>query len=341
MRVLLLRTWLTNIGNGFIDKGARQIIQQALPDSEIIEVSGYSNYAAENIDAGMSAGTTDVLEKINRLVKSKTQEQKMARERMVNVASFIDADIAVLPGCILYPGALKLYEPLLRKLTERGVKIIFLGAAGAHYSTETQKYVNEVLENIDAPVLITRDEYAYKIYSNNFEFSYNGIDCAFFINDWYCPPQSNRDFSVLTFDKIEEPNEIDTNQGTIIRTYHHPFGYSLPFHGTPRRMRDKFTSPDAYGKDNVFVSDTLEDYLFWYANTQTIHTDRVHACIPSLVYGNQAKFYYETPRKALFDNVPLSGSISEELVRLDEEKFKKVKEKQIIKFKEAISIVQE
>ncbi|AGB38772.1 polysaccharide pyruvyl transferase family protein [Natronococcus occultus] len=338
MKVVLLRTWLTNIGNGFIDKGARQIIEKALPNAEIVEVSGYPNYAAEQLNDGLSAGAPSIVTNTYHTLRNIFDGEVDPKERMVNVSEFVDADVAVFPGCTLYPGALDLYENTLRELSNRGMKIVFLGAGGGNYLPETQRYVKSVLKDLDAPILITRDTTSHDIYSDLFAYSYNGIDCAFFIDEWYQPPDANRDFVVSTFDKSKEPDYIQQNYQTIIRPEHNPLGHSHPFYGIPRRIVDRIRSPPVYNRENIFVSDTLEDYLFWFKNANITHSDRIHSCVPTLVYGNQAQFYYDSPRGDLFENAPLDGDIRNELVSVKKGDLEELKSEQVNKMEEFISL---
>lgn len=329
MRILLLRTWISNIGNGFIDKGAKVAINKAFPDSEIIEVSGHPNYIADRYELGKLKSTVE-----NQMPFSFEQEEKTARERIVNVGEFVDVDLAVLPGCTLYEHVFRKYEKTIDILHEKDIPLLLLGSGGGDYSVQTQRYMKDKLEKYNVAGLISRDQTAYDCYSDIVEQSYSGIDCAFFINDWYQPPDSTESFTTFTFDKQKEPS-ISTDK-KIIRPHHEPF--DNPFLGIPKRIlqrvlpRYTYISEDVdpifFKQDNTFMSDLLEDYLFFYSNTAETHSDRVHACIPTLVYGNPAKFHYETPRANLFEQV-LDEDIFSERVTLDQSKLEREKEKQI------------
>ena len=58
-------------------------------------------------------------------------------------------------------------------------------------------------------------------------------------------------------------------------------------------------------KNNIFISDYPLDYLAIYRNVNTTYSDRVHACIPTLSFGNKACLFSKSPRKVLFENVGL------------------------------------
>jgi hypothetical protein len=163
---------------------------------------------------------------------------------------------------------------------------------------------------IDA--LVTRDSSAYDAYATSVSEAYEGIDCAFFIDDWYDPPTLDSNFVAATFDKLDEP-DIETDK-KIIRPHHAPFDLlrdvyeGSDFVGNTLKLGRRWTSSneletayDELEKGNLYVSDNVRDYLSIYANASEVHADRIHACIPGLVYGADIKFYYDTPRGRLFD----------------------------------------
>jgi hypothetical protein len=161
----------------------------------------------------------------------------------------------------------------------------------------------------------------HKCYSDVATHSYNGIDCAFYINDWYEPPEANTEISVHTFDKQEEPKI--NSPGKVIRPDHFPFKEP---HGNIVQKYSKYRDQQTLlnKQNNVFVSDMLEDYLFFYSNSEVTHSDRIHACVPTLTYGNKAQFWFETPRAKLFDKV-LDTSIQSSPVKLDSGKIDRLK----------------
>lgn len=314
MRVLVLNTWITNVGNGFIDKGARTIIEKAFPDAEIVEASGFPNLAADRKQKGVLSGLYRPLGPIGDLI----EYLKPSREPidMINISELVDFDLCILPGCVLYEHVLDKYEKTLMEIRSRDIPIIILGGGGGDYEQSTKNYVRKKLDELGVRGLITRDSIAYESYSNSVPKSYDGIDCAFFIDEWHSPVQSNKEFIASTFDHNSEP---DYNTSfDIIRCDHTPFGNSRPFQGSIKEYWDSFHKSEFFSSDNIFISDSVTDYLFIYRNSRQTHSDRIHACVPTLAYGNKAKFYYETPRAALFDRV-LDDDIRENTVQIDQE----------------------
>lgn len=75
------------------------------------------------------------------------------------------------------------------------------------------------------------------------------------------------------------------------------------------------------------VSDSADDYLYLYANADCVYTDRVHACVPTISFGNPCKFYYSTPRTLLFERIGIENTKSmmyPDTHRIETEKKKQV-----------------
>ncbi|QIB79140.1 polysaccharide pyruvyl transferase family protein [Haloferax volcanii] len=322
MRILLLRTWITNIGNGFIDKGARATVERAFPNAEIIETSGHGNMAAARRTKGLLPNLFSSRDeaRYGRLYKDNNDSPIHG---VTNIAELVDVDLAIFPGCILYEHALEKYYKVFKKLNESNVPVILLGAGGGDYSKDTQRYVRQFIDEVEPIGLITRDSDAYECYKDDIPFTYDGIDNAFFIDEWYDPPSANTDYDVATFDKIEAKVQSPRQ---LIHADHFPV--EQPYGDIWQKLKKMKKQWGLFQQDNYFLSDTLEDYLFLYANTRVTHSDRIHACIPTLVYGNRAQFWFETPRAALFDKV-LSEDITESPVSLDSSVISRVKQEQV------------
>jgi len=333
MRVLLLRTWLRNIGNGFIDMGARSIIEKAAPEAEVVEVSGYPNWVASQRELGQLAGITGAFGPAQGLAEQIQKHRNSVTNRFINIGELVDADLAILPGCVLYQFALEIYRPLLEDLNDRDIPIVIMGAGGGDYAQSTQQYVRDFLSEIEPIGLMTRDEIAYQVYSDTVEHTYNGIDCAFFIDDWYTPPQANTTFDAAAFDKQDEPADISNGQ-RIIRTDHVPFGE--PHKGFTQKVQTARDQHGFFESNNILVSDNIRDYLFIYKNAIVTHSDRIHACVPTLAYGNQARFWFSTPRAALFERV-LNEDISGEAVSIDQHRLSRQKSEQVSALAQIIS----
>ena len=120
-----------------------------------------------------------------------------------------------------------------------------------------------------------------------------------------------KDFVIYNFDVMEEP-EIEAHGKKILRTQHACFEvlpnlfdrsrktYALkarsPFIEKNDRAVRKF-----YSRPDMMISDIPDDYLHLFANASATYSDRVHACIPTLSFGNSARLYTTSPRATLFE----------------------------------------
>jgi hypothetical protein len=331
MNVLLLRTWIVNIGNAFIEKGARALVRAAIPDANIVESSGYPNLVgARRSRPSISMPIADTLtERLHHGFTGTGNVQDNPR----NIAELVDVDVAVLPGCTLYSHVLDPYASTLESLREDGIPLIFLGAGGSDYNTETREYVSRRLRGLEPDGIVTRDSTAYEKYGDLAEAAHDGIDCAFYLPDWHRPVDSTQKLTALTFDKHPEP-EIGTEH-PVFRPCHTPFGTTLPFDRLSRRLNQRRNTRRPFRSRNRYVSDLVTDYLFIYANAAQTHSDRIHACVPALAYGKRAKFYYDTPRAKLFDRV-LDQDITTNMVSLDPNRLSRLKKEQTESFEEMV-----
>jgi len=338
MRILLLKTWKSNIGNGFIDAGARETINQAFPDAEVIEASGFPNLVANRKPLGEFAGICRILQRFGGdQIREKLLSRSTLPERIVNIGELVDVDLCVLPGCVLYDHVFEKYDKTIQHILDQDVPLVILGGGGGNYSPETVEYVRDYIEGIDNLGLITRDSTAYQKYKDIADYAYDGIDCAFFISDWYDPVTANQKFVTTTFDKTKAPT-IRTGGYREIRTDHTPFGDERPYQGAIKKYIEKYRSQEFFTSEHLFTSDSIEDYLFLYANAVETHADRIHACVPALAYGNPARFYFDTPRAKLFDRI-LNEDISRGVVRLDQETLQTEKANQVSALKEAVETI--
>lgn len=331
-RITYLWTWPANFGNVFIDLGAIQSLNEAAPECTINQVGGLSRslfeanyYRKRNKFFGWIPTRTirSVLGKrISKNIKNKCMIPKLninGREfnkmfkNYLDLSLYINSDFAVLSGCILDWYIIRDFGSTLLDLKNKGVKIIINGGGGTLYNEKVISGVRNFLKKIEPYAFISRDEMAFKNYHDLAKYSYNGIECAFFLNDYFTPAKLEMPkYSVFTFDRQSEP-QIDVEDGLIVRTHH--THYCDP--------------PKSYfEKQNTIISDLADDYLNLYANAEAVYTDRVHACVAALSYGTPCRLFYETTRALLFDRIGASG-IEKELTYPDTTKIEKEKKNQI------------
>ena len=78
-----------------------------------------------------------------------------------------------------------------------------------------------------------------------------------------------------------------------------------------------YTKVSKLVKNGVIVSDNPMDYLLLYRNASEVYSDRVHACIPTLAFGNIARLFSNSPRIALFENAKIPDVRKRLMIRIN------------------------
>lgn len=338
MKIVIFRVHKINIGEAIVTKGAIGCVKKAFPEADVMEVSLYPDKISNRIQED------SLLTNFRSITGFSTETTAGNHTRIVDL---LDADLAVIPGGILRTG-IDQFMRTFRILREKQIPIVLLGAGGngsiEYTSSELYEKINNFFEELDVQVLITRDSLAYDAFSAEVEFSHDGIDCGFYINNWYDPPDASKEFSTIAFDKSKAP-DIRT-ENTTIYPIHKPF--DNPHWSLSRRIWSTIRGSDYGGvnvrkemqsKDNVFISDNVREYLFLYANTTVTHTDRMHSCIPTLAYGGKARVYTNDLRRHIFDGL-VDGNVLAEPVSTLDSKVKEKKAEQIKVLQESVEIIQ-
>lgn len=331
---LFTSVYFNNIGNGFIDLGAEETLKAALitpplnKEVEIIKLSQCANFAAS---LGLS-----FMVKENVLVRWLWEHivqhfEKKIHDHTYDAISTLDVfspmkiarlDYIILPGCILTDAFFTIYGKLLKEKAEQGSKLIFLGASGNYYTDKEVRIVTQWLETLKPYAIMFRDSVAYGHYASLTEHAYNGIDNVFFVNRLNIPRTATTidPYAVINFDipkhKTYTKALVEQLQGKhIVYTDHKPYPY---------------IKVSRLAKQDVMCSDYPMDYLFIYRNAAEVHSDRVHACIPTLSFGNRAQLYSDSPRIALFENVGIDvNEMKDHPVSIDMNLLNRKEEEQI------------
>lgn len=303
---LFTSVYFNNIGNGFLDLGTEyELLKAKSNDDVIVKVSQCANFAA-------SLGRLFAVKQIpfirwtweqimNLPFAKKTHNKAYDVVQMKNVlspASMFDLDYLVIPGCVLTIHFFKIYYDLLKKKTEDGCKIIFIGASGNYYTPDEVEYVSKCLEELKPYAIMTRDSEAFKYYSSYSENVYNGIDNAFFVNRLNIPKLKSSISPYVVINLEEKVNQ--KTKETIIREvkqkgYEVLFSDHIPY---PYTRVAKIAC-----QNDTIISDYPLDYLVLYKNATAVYTDRVHTTITTLSFGNNVTLYSNSPRKSLLENV--------------------------------------
>lgn len=297
--------WATNIGNAFIDLGSICALQKAVRRSQIA--------LSSNLSRGfLSRGFFSVRSRIfDGAITDSTKN-------LFDFKEFAKAEYFVFSGSLLNPQWLDLTFP--KRLLQKNVKIILNGVGGSLYTKEEFEKVTHYLNQIKPYAFISRDEVAFKHYSGIAEYSFNGIDCGFFVKDYFLPvPIDLTGYITLTFDRIDPP-KINQKDRKVIRPHHSCWSQA----GFLKKLRSKY----GFTRENTLISDLPQDYLNIYSSTEETHADRVHACVPTLAFGKPARLYINTPRTALFDRIN-AGTIGKKLTSASLERISSEKKKEI------------
>lgn len=326
---LFTSVYFNNIGNGFIDLGAEETIKAAMPGgAEIVKLSQCANFAA-------SLGFSFMIKEnivVRWLWEHVVQHfEKQIHDRTYNAISTLDVfspakiaklDYLMLPGCILTDAFFTIYGKFLEEKARQGCKFIFLGASGNYYTEKEVAIVKQWLAKLKPYAIMFRDSVAYGHYKDYSDNVYNGIDNVFFVNRLNLPkvettmdPYVALNFDIPKHDVYKKELERKFGGQHIVYTDHKPYPY---------------IKVSKLAKRNVMCSDYPLDYLFIYRNVTETHSDRVHACIPTLSFGNKAQLYSDSPRVALFENVGIDvDEMKRHPVALDANKLKSLQDGQI------------
>ena len=326
---LFTSVYFNNIGNGFIDLGAEETIKAAMPGgAEIVKLSQCANFAA-------SLGFSFMIKEnivVRWLWEHVVQHfEKQIHDRTYNAISTLDVfspakiaklDYLMLPGCILTDAFFTIYGKFLEEKARQGCKFIFLGASGNYYTEKEVAIVKQWLAKLKPYAIMFRDSVAYGHYKDFSDNVYNGIDNVFFVNRLNLPkvettmdPYVALNFDIPKHDVYKKELERKFGDRHIVYTDHKPYPY---------------IKVSKLAKRNVMCSDYPLDYLFIYRNVAETHSDRVHACIPTLSFGNKAQLYSDSPRVALFENVGIDvDEMKRHPVALDADKLKSLQEGQM------------
>ncbi|MBS3027369.1 MAG: polysaccharide pyruvyl transferase family protein [Dolichospermum sp. DET50] len=327
--VVVAGYWSTNIGNSFFQLGAEFMLRQAFPNDRVVLLSDQPGYWDVNI--GNPPNSLDYL-------------------------AHIDMDYLVIQGPYLRPEYPKIWEQTLRKLKERGIKIIVLSAGMMDYSQKMQEQAREWLTEIPPYVFITRDTETYKFFGDLATHAMDGVDVATFVSDLHHPLSTTLPpYIIFNFDQIPEPT-VAIDNGTTVKKNEEVIqlnNLALKFRFASRELnlarRYKFylflrsllpmrpslqesiadhiivrtdhrfnpmLLQKSYAAPNSFTSDIPHTYLNLYANTEATFSNRVHACVATLAYGKPAKLFSNSPRAYLLDRLG-AVNIRKELIKID------------------------
>jgi hypothetical protein len=296
----------TNIGNAFLDYGLWGVFKRVAPNYNIITTSNMPYW---------------VYNRYFNLFKFVMPERFKVKNNPFDLRNEFETDYYCLSGAFLTKELIGFNKKFIENLIKTQSKVMLLGIGGGNdYSKKQISYIQSVLKELNLVALVSRDEETYANFNDYAKASYNGIDNAFFMPDYFKPAslKNKGGFDVFTFDDVKEPKIVTSKK--ILRLQHDLWQAG--------RIKHAIKYKKNIVRHNDMMSDWLDDYLNIYANCNTTYSDRVHACVATLIYGNKAKYFGKSPRSLLFERINLSN-IKDEVVSLNMKYIEKEKQKEI------------
>lgn len=293
--------WVHNIGNAFIQIGSKYSVEKALPGANVHIIDGnpFTLPTPLHMRALSKIGR---LPGLSMLQKHEQSYCDHAHSMQVKLTDIADLDAVILSGVWLTVKYLQHHLDDFLMLKERGIPLILNGGGGTYYHQQEFNEVAKILKQIQPLALISRDQRVCDAYTGVLDHVYSGIDAGFFVGESFSDPLPMAEKpTVFCFDRSAIPKEVTVTQYTIV-THHAQVGLRY----------------NTFDKGRLFVSEMAEDYLNLYANCDAVYSDRVHACVAALAFGNKARLIDKTPRAYLFERVGC-GNVRQETVRLSPE----------------------
>ncbi len=316
--------WSTNIGNSFFDLGAVEVLARLYPEARVLHVPDSPSYAGVN--------------------KSKPSNSEWLIDRL-------ELDAVVILGPLIRPEFTDALLPTLQRLAARKVRLGALGIGMMKYSHGDFGKAIDGLASLPFSFFATRDEDTAKATGGKISCPvYNGIDLGFYMNDVYPAPKvlESEPYIALNFDVTPEPAFLEADSSSAQFEFEGK-GYRLKFpewrtkkcHSSvlyslfdrafmPQNVVDRVMGYQVLRSDHRFnpiirrkvfcrphtvSADQPWGYLSLYRSCLATFSNRVHACVVTLAYGNQAMLFSGTPRAKLLEKVGL-GDITSKPVSL-------------------------
>lgn len=336
--------WSTNIGNSFFQLGAEFVLRKAFPKANIFPIADESGYI--NPRAGNPKNSYNPI---------------WAQE----------LDYAVILGPFVRPETNKIVLPTLQNLKKRGVKILAMGVGMMDYTNSTIEESKQILKEIDPDIFITRDRETYDAFASSTRNAYDGIDLGFFSSDVYHGTGISGKYVTLNFDQLPEPKIQKPKNNDQFNFDLAGSKYGLNFNQTKKKLYekgfkyqlfDRLFLPQFYNTEigkyniirtehrynpvllkkiyslpNTFSSDIPHPYWAIYKNSALTISNRVHACVATLSFGNPAWLFTKSPRAFLLDRVG-AKDIKSKPTTIDLNKLQQEKDNLIQFVKDSIKI---
>lgn len=256
-----------------------------------------------------------------------------------------EADYVIVSGPVLDLDFGFHFEPMLKMAKSTGKKILLLSVGGRKYDKQEIEHCTGILDQYPPHVFISRDEETFNNYHTLASHSYNGICFAFFAPDYFTGYKTKEEYYAVCFDFAPEPDlrlitdnisrgilqnlgKLHGTKSKLNKIYHvlqRQFPESINGTKIVRLNHRPIRNPRlVFNRKNVISSFTSEVYLNIYKNARMTITDRLHAAVVTLAFGNEAMLCLSSNRTKLLDRAGINGCINNvykaDLDSLNEEK---------------------
>lgn len=299
MRIAVENTTWNNIGDGFYQTSIQNLLQSLFPESTVSVFEG----------------------PMTRAFKPRYQ---WLESKAFDLGALEDADLYVLSGPILTNEFAKDYEHLIKRWREARKPYLILSAHGISSAAI------DVLRPYPPIAISTRDEITYDALSGVPTERMNGVCFAFFVSRTIKPCDIVKDAQFITssFYKSMEPSLMMAGSNGPVEhrlklgdiTLYRKSGFFhrgaivkhlVPFKTFPEsvgaykiiRVNHDIgmrVPTSHYAYPNSFFSYNPSGYLSLYKHTACTVTDRVHAAVVTMSYGNPAIYCSSSNRDGLF-----------------------------------------
>lgn len=248
----------------------------------------------------------------------------------VNMADFrpnVDADHFVLSGPILGSNFLEHYGSFIKSIVKGGKSYSLLSIH--FWSNFDPGPVLEFLKQYPPLAFHTRDAPSFDIAGNVADVSFSGICFAFFVSripnipqltfdhpqlavSFHSGPEPKISFSNPNADHITDVGLSVGKSSRLLWRFkrHLEYRTSLPIsigkYGILRPVHGFYPLPHLiFSKPNSYITYNPLNMLGVYKSVEAVVTDRVHAGIAALSFGNPASVEQVDGRFAIFDTLPL------------------------------------
>lgn len=303
-----------NVGNGFFELGAAALLERAVGRENLFFV--------QDVPANWTLW----------------RKSNGVQQNWWNVISRLDVDAFVFQGPTLTGTFETIWDEVLGSLRRANIEPIMLSIGFSKFTQFERDQAVRMIRKHGVSTIFTRDERTFD-YLEPVGATYSGIDSAFFVPWAYSPPKiTGGPFLLSCFEATPEPldlihrivgenaeSALQTPRRSGVFSKRHssayasqllrrsarttsigPFEVVRPVHRTnPPIHARMFKDANSIATDEPFT------YLNLYANTAFTVTDRVHAAVATIAYGNKAMLLSETPRRSLLERVGVTFPMRE------------------------------